>query len=146
FRDYKGALRELEAARAGLPNDARIFEYTGYILRRQGRPEEGLRALEQAVALDPRNPTTLVQLALSYLNLRRYPEQKATLRRVLEITPDDIGVTSSLAFADFEWRGSTAGFHEFADGAERPAALPDAAGNWFVCALADRDWSVAEQA
>jgi TolB-like protein len=34
FRDYKGALSELEAARAGLPNDPRITELTGYILRR----------------------------------------------------------------------------------------------------------------
>ena len=148
FRDYKGALRELEAARAGLPNDPRILETTGYILRRQGKHKEGLRALEQAVALDPRNPTTLLQLSLSYLNLRRYPEQKATLQRVLEITPDDIGVASSLAFADFQWRASTAPFHQFADRlrTERPAALPDAAANWFVCALADRDWSTAEQA
>src|SRR5262249_30861897 len=37
FRDYKGALTELEAARAGLPNDPRIPEMTGYILRRQDK-------------------------------------------------------------------------------------------------------------
>jgi serine/threonine-protein kinase len=148
FRDYKGALSELEAARAGLPNDPRIVEYTGYILRRQGRPEEGLRALEQAVALDPRNPTTLVQVSLSYQYLRRYAEQKAILKRILEITPEDIGVASSLAFADFEWRANTAPFHQFVGRlrAERPAALADAAASWFVCALADRDWSGAELA
>ena len=35
-----------------LPNDPRILELTGYILRRQGKYEEGLRELEQAVALD----------------------------------------------------------------------------------------------
>ena len=64
FRDYKGALSELEAARAGLPNDPRILELTAYILRRQGKHEEGLRALEQAVALDPRNPSLLSQLAV----------------------------------------------------------------------------------
>jgi tetratricopeptide (TPR) repeat protein len=138
----------LEAARAGLPNDPRIVEYTGYILRRQGRPEEGLRALEQAVALDPRNPTTLVQLSLSYQYLRRYAEQKTILQRVLEITPEDIGVASNLAFADFEWRANTTPLHQFVGQlrAERPAALADAAANWFVCALADRDWSAAEQA
>ena len=37
FRDYKGALSELEAARAGLPNDPRILELTGYILRQPGQ-------------------------------------------------------------------------------------------------------------
>ena len=76
----------MEAARADLPNDPRIFELTGYILRRQDKYDEGTRALEQAVALDPRNPYTLTQLSFSYQGLRRYPEAKATLERVLEIT------------------------------------------------------------
>jgi len=148
FRDYNGALGELEAARAGLPNDPRIFELTGYILRRQGKPEEGIRALEQAVALDPRNPYTLTQLSFSYGELRRYPEEKATLKRVLEITPDDVGVASAVAFVDLAWRADTTPLHQFIERLrnERPATLPDAADNWFDCALAERNWPAAEQA
>jgi tetratricopeptide (TPR) repeat protein len=34
WRDYGGALAELDSARKTLPNDARIFELMGYILRR----------------------------------------------------------------------------------------------------------------
>jgi tetratricopeptide (TPR) repeat protein len=148
FRDYKGALAELDAARSGLPNDPRIPELTGYILRRQGKFEEGLRALEQAVALDPRNPFILSQLSLSYDLLRRYPEQKATLQRVLEITPEDVGVASNLAFVDLLWRADTAPFYQFIDRlrVERPAAVADAADTWFDCALAERDWPAAERA
>src|SRR5215472_12540408 len=48
-RDYDGALAELESARRALPNDPRIFELTGYILRRRGDQEEGLRNLLRAV-------------------------------------------------------------------------------------------------
>ncbi|MGH8163399.1 MAG: FlgO family outer membrane protein, partial [Rhodanobacteraceae bacterium] len=33
LRDYAGALAELEIARRALPNDPRLFEFTGYILR-----------------------------------------------------------------------------------------------------------------
>jgi tetratricopeptide (TPR) repeat protein len=148
FRDYNRALNELEKARAGLPNDPRILEYTGYILRRQGRPQEGLRSLEQAVALDPRNPDMLGQLAVSYVHLRRYPEQKATLQRVLEITPDDVGVAGNLLFSDLAWRCDTAPLHQWIDRlrAERPAVVADAADSWFICALAERDWTAAEQA
>src|SRR5262249_20276585 len=113
FRDYKGALSELEVARAGLPNDPRILQVNGFILRRQGKHEEGIRASEQAVALDPRNPFTLSQLSLSYDYLRRYPEAKATYQRVVEITPDDVGAASNLAFVDFNWRADTAPFHQF---------------------------------
>ena len=128
FHDYKGALSELDAARAGLPNDPRIPELTGYILRRQGKQEERLRGLEQAVALDPRNPRLLSQLAFSYQDLRRYPEEKATFQRVLEITPEDVGVASNIAFADFLWRADTAPFHRLVDRlrADRPAAMGDA--------------------
>src|SRR5262249_7088322 len=148
FRDYKGALNELEAARAGLPNDPRIPQMTGFILRRQNKVEEGIRALQQAVALDPRNPFTLSQLAISYNQLRRYPEGKATYQRVLEITPDDVGAGSYLAFTDFLWRGDTAPFYQFIDRlrVERPASVADAAGNWFDCALAEHDWTAAEHA
>ena len=148
FGDYKGALSELEAARAGLPNDPRILELTADVLRQQGKPEEGLRALEQAVALDPRNPHMLSQLSISYECLRLYPEQKATLQRVLEITPDDIGVASSIAFVDLDWRADTAPLHQFLERlrSERPSVVGDTADLGFLCALAERDWPAAEQA
>jgi serine/threonine protein kinase len=148
FRDYKGALSELEAARAGLRNDPRIPELTGYILRRQGNDEEAIRALEQAVALDPRNPVLLIQLSVSYDYLRRYPEEKAILQRVLEITPGDVAAASTLAFVDVLWRADTGPIHRFIDRlhSERPLAVADVADNWFMCALAERDWAAAEQA
>jgi TolB-like protein/Tfp pilus assembly protein PilF len=148
FRDYEAALAELKIARLGLPNDARVFAITGFIDRRKGNFEEALRALEQAVTLDPRNTFTLSQLSITYQLLRRYPERKATLQRVLEITPDDVGEASEGAFVDFLWRADPAPFHEFIQRlrAERPAALGEAADNWLDCALAEKDWVTAEKA
>jgi TolB-like protein len=148
FGDYQGALSELEAARAGLANDPRILQFTGSILFRQGKPEEGLRALEHAVALDPRNPYMLSRLAISYECLRRYPEEKATLQRILEITPDDIAVASSIAFVDLDWRADTAPLHQFIDRlrSDRPSIVGDTADIGFLCALAERDWAAAEKA
>ena len=75
LRDYAGALAELEIARRALPNDPRLFELTGYILRRRGQQEEGLRNLERAVELDPRNFYTLQQIALSYQTWGAMPRQ-----------------------------------------------------------------------
>ncbi len=49
-----------------------IREYvqlTGYILRRQGKFEEGLHALQQAASLDPRNTSLLQQICVSYSGL-----------------------------------------------------------------------------
>ena len=90
LRDYAGALAELEIARRALPNDPRLFELTGYILRRRGQQEEGLQNLQRAVELDPRNFYTLEQIALSYQFLGRYAEAIAALDRASAIVPDNV--------------------------------------------------------
>ena len=89
YRDYDGALAELEVARSTMPNAPQIFELTGFIARRRGAHEEGVRNLQRAVELDPRNFFTLQQLAISYELVRRYSEQIATIDRALSIKPDD---------------------------------------------------------
>src|SRR5438874_6905009 len=71
YLEYDGALAELEAARQSLPNNARLLELMGYILRRQGRWDESTGNLERAIDLDPRNVFMLQQIALSYDYLRR---------------------------------------------------------------------------
>src|SRR5207244_12624935 len=83
YLDYGGALAELEIARRTLPNDPHVFELLGYIARRRGQQEEGLRNLERAIELDQRNFFTLQQIGLSYNSLRRYSEVAAVLDRAL---------------------------------------------------------------
>ena len=75
FRDYIRAETELAIAKQTLPNNSEIFEYTGYIQRRQGRWEEATRNLERALELDPRNFFLLQQMALIYEAQRRYADQ-----------------------------------------------------------------------
>src|SRR5437588_2353169 len=99
-RDYSVALVELENARRSLPNDPRIFELIGFILRRQGQQEEGLRNLEKALELDPRSYDIMQQIALSYENLRRYPEEAAILDRALTIVPNDVATKCARAVVD----------------------------------------------
>src|SRR5881394_1901082 len=85
-----GALAELESARRALPNDPRLFELTGYILRRRGQQEEGLKNLQRAVELDPRNFDILQQIAGSFQLLGRYAESIVALDRALAIVPDNV--------------------------------------------------------
>jgi tetratricopeptide (TPR) repeat protein len=148
LRDYAGALAELEIARGALPNDPRIFEFTGYILRRRGQQEEGLRNLERAVELDPRNFFTLQQIALSYLNLRRYAETIAALDRALAIVPDNVETRANRGEFYLCWKGDTRPLHQTIDAilAQGPGAIATAADTWFFCALAERDPAAAERA
>src|SRR6266853_3333077 len=90
YLDHDGALAVLEIARRTLPNDPRVFELTGYILRRRGRQNEGLQSLQRAVELDPRNFFTLQQIALSYQFLGRYADSITALDRALAIVPDNL--------------------------------------------------------
>jgi TolB-like protein/Tfp pilus assembly protein PilF len=147
-RDYDGALAELEVARRTLPNDSRLFELTGYIWRRRGQREEGLRNLQRAVELDPRNSDLLQQISLSYEGLRRYSEQAGVLGRALAIKPDDVDTRVSLASVPLAQRAETGPLHQVLAEihAKDPEAIKSVAHEWFTCALAERDAAAANDA
>ena len=146
--DYSSALAELETARRTLPNDSRVFELTGYIRRRQGQHEEGLRNLERALELDPRNFFTLQQIALSYQMLRRYAEAVAPLDRALAINPSDNDTKVGRAIVDLDWKADTRPLHQTIESlrAENADAIQSVADSWLICALAERDARAAESA
>ena len=150
YRDYNGALAELELARQALPNDSRVFELTGYIQRRQpGRYEESTRTLERAIELDPRNVLLLQQIAaFNYPRLRRYADAKSAWDRLLAITPDDVSAKAERPMVDFEWKGDTRPLHQMIDAirATNPAAVQRIAERWIICALAERDAAAANNA
>ena len=148
LRDYAGALAELEIARRALSNDPRLFELTGYILRRRGQQEEGLRNLERAVELDPRNFDILQQIALTYQQLGRYAEAIAALDRALAIVPDNAETRATRGEFYVYWRADTLPLHQTIDAilAQGPGAIASAAATWFACALAERDPAAAERA
>src|SRR5712675_1149724 len=148
LRDYAGALAELGIARRGLPNDPRLFEVTGYILRRRGQHEEGLQNLQRAVELDPRNFFTLQQIALSYQFLGRYAEAIAALDRALAIVPDNVETRATRGLWYMFWKGDTRPLQQTIDAilAQGSGAIVSAADIWFFCALAERDPAAAERA
>jgi TolB-like protein/predicted Ser/Thr protein kinase/Flp pilus assembly protein TadD len=148
YRDYEGALAELEIARRSLPNASYVFSLMGYIQRRQGRWEESIRNLERATELDPRAVNKLIQTGLSYECVRRYAEQKSKLDRVLSIAPDNLAVKAERAFVEVNWRADTGPLHELIDEirATNPAAMAKIAGWWVLCALAERDVAAAKEA
>ena len=147
LRDYAGALAQLEIARRGLPNDPRLFEVTGYILRRRGQHEEGLQNLQRAVELDPRNFFTLQQIALSYQFVGRYADSITALDRALAIMPDNLTRALRGLFY-FCWKADTRSPLQTIDAilAQEPSAIAGSADIWFLCALAERDPAAAERA
>jgi TolB-like protein/Flp pilus assembly protein TadD len=146
--EYAGALAELERARKTLPNDARIFELTGYVLRRRGQFQEGLRHLQRAAELDPNNANILSSIAISYEISAQYADAIAALDRALHITPDDVATRANRGLYYVCWKADTRPLHDTVDAtlAQKPAAITDLADLWFNCALVERDHAAAERA
>jgi TolB-like protein/class 3 adenylate cyclase/Tfp pilus assembly protein PilF len=148
YLDYAGALAELDIARQRLPNDPAVEELTGFIVRRQGKQEEALVHLNRAAELDPRNWYTLQQIALSYQNLRRYPDMIVVLDRALAIKPNDPETLITRALVTLEWKADALPLHQTIDEIRttNPTSIQNVADNWFICALAERDASTAQLA
>jgi tetratricopeptide (TPR) repeat protein len=100
------------------------------------------------VELDPRNFFTLQQIAISYQGLGRYAEAITAFDRALSIVPDDIDTRTTRAEYELYWKGDTRPLHQTIDSilAQGSSAIANAAGDWFECALAERDAAAAERA
>src|SRR5438132_8972472 len=150
YRDYDGALAELEIARHTLPNQARIFRLMGIIQRRQGHWEDSRRNLERAAELDPRDAGTLAMLSSDYARFRRHAEAKTWLTRAVAVAePDDISMKLALPEGELEVNADPRPLHQAIDSirATNPAAGTSAiAHDWLFCALAERDATAAKEA
>jgi TolB-like protein/class 3 adenylate cyclase/Tfp pilus assembly protein PilF len=145
YLDFDGALAELEIARKTLPNDSRVPELIGYIVRRQGKHDGAIQNLQRALELDPRNFFIIEQIALSYQNLRRYPEMAAMLDRGLKIKPGDVEISATRALVDLDWKADPRPLHQMLQSLS-PDAMKNVADTWFNCAMSERDPAAAERA
>jgi tetratricopeptide (TPR) repeat protein len=150
YDDYDGTLAELEAARQSLPNDPRIFELKGYVERRRpgGNQEEALRNLERAIEIDPRNVFTLQQIAISCDLLRRYAKERAVLNHALAIEPNDVETSVARGHVELDWKADSQPLHQIIQSirTKDPGLMPSIAGEWLICALAERDPTAAKDA
>src|SRR5207247_725162 len=97
---------------------------------------------------DPLNLPMLLQVALSYEYLRRYPDAKAAFDRALAIKPGDVDTKIARAFVEFDWKADTRPLHRLIDEtrAKNSADVENVADNWLTCAFAERDPAAAADA
>jgi TolB-like protein/tRNA A-37 threonylcarbamoyl transferase component Bud32/Flp pilus assembly protein TadD len=147
YQNYDLAREELAAARLTLPNEARIPLLAAYIDRRQGRWDESLDRMKQALELDPQNLSVLQQTSLTYQALRRYKETVATLDKVLAIAPKDIAIKVWRAWVELQWRADPSPLHTTIETAltQDPKAAPFIVLQWLDLALSERDPAAAER-
>jgi TolB-like protein/Tfp pilus assembly protein PilF len=139
--DYEGARAEIEIARRTKPNDPGIFEWSGYIDRRQGRWPESARNLERALELDPNNVYILQQTSSSYGALHDYTKDAVVLDRVLKLKPDDLDARISRAMLEVFWKADTRPLHELIESSiqQSPASGMRLAPVRVFLSFAERD-------
>jgi tetratricopeptide (TPR) repeat protein len=89
-QNYELALSEFSLAAHGRPNDPLIYTSIGLVLRRQGRWQEAIDALQRAVSMEPENHNSILDLASTLSRVRRYDEAIESCREAIELVPDDI--------------------------------------------------------
>ena len=86
-RDFERALIEFEIAKRDLPNQAQAYLEIGAIQRRQGKWAESTANLEKSASLDPKNASTIYNLASSYMYQRDFKTADKILDRVMVANP-----------------------------------------------------------
>jgi serine/threonine-protein kinase len=110
FLDYERALEQFSLALDSIPNDDRTWTGIGAVRRRQGRWQEALGNLKQAVELDPRAALTVVNLADTYDLIRGYAEAEAFYNQTIDLFSDwnlDPQTYGNKAWLYLKWQGST---------------------------------------
>ena len=148
YFDYDHARDELAIAARTLPNDARIFEWTGYIDRRQNRWHEAVRNSERAMELDPRNVKIFTAAAVTYSVMRDYGQARETSDRLITLEPNNIHARVLRARIDFDERADTRPLHAVIEKILRddPASAGNLVGSRFYLALYEHDFASADRA
>jgi tetratricopeptide (TPR) repeat protein len=146
YLDYDRARDELAIAVRTMPNDARIFELSANIDRRQGRWHDAIRNFERAMDLDPRNSDLSFAAGYTYLCVRDY-------KRAREIADRGLAIPSKTHYArllppwiDFNERGETRPWHDVLEQilADNPASAKELTRGRFFVRLYERDAAAAE--
>jgi TolB-like protein len=145
-RDYDSALRELAAARKGLPNDSRVPFFIAMIERREGHFEDARRQLAQVMMADPRNLTIVSEAAATEAHLRRYPDAIRILDQALTWRPNDYALQLERASFLVEWKADLRPWQDLVNSeTTKSASTGDLATARYWLALLQRDYRGAEQ-
>jgi len=148
YLDYDRAREELAIAVRTMPNSARIFEWRGYIDRRQGRGLEAARAFAQAMELDPQNRDLLFGAAFTDICLRAYKHAREVSDRGLALKSKNNYIRLLPGWIDFHERAETRTWQSALEQilSDDPASSVDLTRQRFFLNIYRRDAAAAEQA
>ena len=91
LHDYGLAKRTFAGAGKVLPSSSEVPVALGRVTRREGHWDQSIAYLEQALTMDPRDWSLLMDAAWTYTMVRQFPAALKLYDRVLDMTPKDFG-------------------------------------------------------
>jgi serine/threonine-protein kinase len=130
-----------------MPNNARIFEWRGYIDRRQGRWDDAVRNFDRAMELDPRNDDLLFGATFTYICLREYKHAKEISDRAIAFAPKHNYIRLLPGWIAFHEQADTEPWRATLEKIvmEDPASAGDLARGRFFVGLYRRDPAAADR-
>jgi TolB-like protein/predicted Ser/Thr protein kinase/Flp pilus assembly protein TadD len=143
YYDYDRARDELDLARRSLPNNTRIFQWSGWIDRRQNRWNDAVRNFNDALKVDPQNRQILGGNTQIYLFLRDYKKAKEMRERLVALHPKEDRRWADAEF-DLFLRADTRALHALLQ--KETEDNYDVLVERLRLALRERDTAAAERA
>ena len=148
YRDYDGALAELDIVRGTMPNsprDLRIDWVSSRAGEARTKKDCAIFSAQWHWIRETSSPCSSSHSATEFCVAML--TEIATRDRVLSIKPDDAETKANRALALLDWKADTRPLHQTIDEirAKNPEAVKNVADVWFLCALAERDAAAAEQ-
>jgi TolB-like protein len=147
YRDYERSRVQLAIAQRGLPHSPEAMLLEASMDRRQGDLQRAVQELVEAIAVDPRNPGTILELAYTYFMERQPDRAEQMYDRAIDLAPEQpmLKVQKALYVTLFK-TGNNAALRSAL--AALPPSLADNRGalSWRLsCALSDHDWKEATE-
>jgi serine/threonine-protein kinase len=147
YFDYDRAHDEVAIALRTLPNNARLFEWSGLIDRRQNRWHDAVRNLERAMELDPQNVVILTSAAGTYRQVRDYARARTIVDHLIALEPNNIGRRVWRAWTELWERADLRPMQTVLEKVvDDPALLRTNAEDAFVFSFFSRNPASAERA
>ena len=145
--DYPKAGKLFEDVLATAPNNVEALLGLARVRTAQLQWGERVALLERALALDPRNASTLSSLSFQYREFRQFDRALALARQLCDLRPADADLKANVYLIEYWKTGSWDSYDEWRRGLPKDAATA-LAGVQFLDmnrALARRDFNEAER-
>jgi len=145
-RDYPSIRRDLEIARRTLPNSASLLNQLANVDRLQGQWRNALEDYQKEARLDPKDMQVKIKICDLYGYHRQYDQLREISKDITATGPNAQRLDFRKANTAWEEKGDTSAFYSLVDdpdGSLRDSSIATMVK--YICASADRNFSVAEE-